>query len=464
MNGAKGSALEWALALLRAPGERHVLRQRPLPQDGMELLLDIAARATPEVLAEQARRFGEGEAQVLEAARFYVREVLFHPQADAYRTLGVEARASDEKIKTHYRLLQLWLHPDRAHSEDDAVFAARVNSAWNRLRTPERRQAYDEALRVERSPEVFDSSGALRGVRTWVPAAEPLAPPSPWRRRFPALALLALCGVLALLALRDMSRADSDWEAPPRTVASASTADAEPIAPLILPAATGTLPAEAITPHSAPVAKSTMGKASAESRQTALDPESSMQPQADAATRGFVVDRRTDVDASGSKVHTGRDTAAPGRAPIPPVRVEAASAVQVATAHPVDAVRAPAPAAVVASPPAAAALQGEFARVQSARLAGEQLLDFLRTPRSAAPPIWSSPAVEADTQQLRQRLHADGRPRLADARWRIGRDEAVLEAAVTVPGGGVSNRQVIAHLRWRDGYWLVTRAEMESTR
>ena len=43
MDGAKGSALEWALALLRAPGERHALRQKPLP-GGVDRLLGIAAR------------------------------------------------------------------------------------------------------------------------------------------------------------------------------------------------------------------------------------------------------------------------------------------------------------------------------------------------------------------------------------------------------------------------------------
>ena len=232
MNGAKGSALEWALALLRAPAERHLLRQRPLPQEGMEQLLGIAAEAMPGVLAEQARRFGEAEAQVVEAARFYAREVLFHPQADAYRILGVEPRASADTIKAHYRLLQRWLHPDRARSEDDVVFAARVNGAWNRLRSPERRRAYDEALRAARPPEIFDSNEAMRSVRTWVPAVEPVAPASPWRRRWPVLALLMLCGVLALLALRDRDRADAAWEVPQGSADAVRAGDPDPLAPL----------------------------------------------------------------------------------------------------------------------------------------------------------------------------------------------------------------------------------------
>ena len=54
MSGAKGNALEWALALLRAPGERHALRQSPLPQ-GVDRLLAIAAGVeSEESIAETA--------------------------------------------------------------------------------------------------------------------------------------------------------------------------------------------------------------------------------------------------------------------------------------------------------------------------------------------------------------------------------------------------------------------------
>lgn len=460
MSGAKGDALEWALALLRAPGERHVLRQRPLPQEGMELLLGIAAGATPDVLAEQARRFGASATQVLEAARFYAREVLFHPQADAYRVLGVETRASAEEIKAHYRLLQLWLHPDRAHDEDDAVFAARVNSAWNRLRSPERRQAYDEALRAQRPPEVFDSGDALRSVRSWVPAPEPVAPPSPWRRRLPALALLALCGVLVLLALRDMNRPDPDWEASPQVAGPSHAAAADQLVPLLLPAGQRPAPAQQVGPGEEPSAGSNLAVA-APPQQAAVDPPGGMYPQAEAAAPGFGAVQRVGGDTFQPGASPGNGVPAPARAAIPVTRAEAAPAVQrsqAIAAHPAVANTDATPAADPPSP----TLQPEFTRVQSARLAGEQLLGYLKSPRRAAPPIWSSPAVEADAQRLRQRLHADGRARLAGARWRIGNNEAVLESAVA--GAPARGDQLTAHLRWRDGYWLVTGVEMESIR
>ncbi|WP_028838333.1 J domain-containing protein [Thermomonas fusca] len=462
MSGAKGDALEWALALLRAPGERHVLRQRPLPE-GMELLLGVAAAAPPEVLAEQARRFGESETQMLEAARFYAREVLFHPQADAYRMLGVEARASVEEIKAHHRLLQMWLHPDRQQSEDDTVFAARVNSAWNRLRSPERRQAYDAALRAERPPEIFDSSGALRVVRTWVPAPEPVAPPSPWLRRWPALALLGLCGVLALLALRDMNRADPDWEASRQIESSAGNADADRLVPLIPPAEPGSDPAEQVEPRLPLGASPVLGTAAAALQEAPFDP---LRPQTEDPMSGFDADRRAGVEPFRSEAGVGLQDPAAANAVMAAAPAEAATAVErlqvAAIASSAVAKNRSMPAATPASPSALPALQPEFSRVQSARKTGEQLLHYLRIPRTDIPPIWSSPAVEADTQRLRQRLHADGRARFAEAHWRIGSSEAVLESAVA--GASGPNELLIAQLRWRDGYWLVTGVEMESIR
>ena len=157
MDGANTNALEWALALLHTPAERYTLRQKPLPQ-GIDRLLGIAAGVMPRDQVEAARAFGVPEARVREAAQFYAREVLFFPQADAYRVLGVNAVASSDQIKAHHRLLQHWLHPDRQRSEDDAIFAARVNSAWNLVRTPGRRQAYDASLQSQPSPEVCNGN------------------------------------------------------------------------------------------------------------------------------------------------------------------------------------------------------------------------------------------------------------------------------------------------------------------
>lgn len=124
----------------------------------------------------------------------------------------------------------------------------------------------------------------------------------------------------------------------------------------------------------------------------------------------------------------------------------------------------PTPAADPASQSPRPTLQPEFTRVQSARLVGEQLLDYLRSPRRSVPPIWSSPVVEAEAQRLRQRLHADGRARLTGVHWRIGNTEAVLESVVAVAGATTHGDRLIVRLRWRDEYWLVTAVDLESVR
>ena len=203
MVGARGDALDWALALARAPGERLVLRQRPLPE-GMDGLLHIAAGHSGEVLADAVARTGESEADLVEAVRFYLREVLFHSGADAYRILGLERSASAAQAKSHHRWLQQWLHPDRHTSDWDAIFAGRVNAAWNQLRTDERRRAYDADHPAERLVPAVPAAPAMA---SW--ARDSLPEQSlwqRWQRRVPLLVLLVACAGLGLLALRDLAR------------------------------------------------------------------------------------------------------------------------------------------------------------------------------------------------------------------------------------------------------------------
>ena len=46
-------------------------------------------------------------------------------------------------------LLTRWLHPDMDRHGEHAVFVGRVTKAWNDLKTPERRAAYDERKRQQ---------------------------------------------------------------------------------------------------------------------------------------------------------------------------------------------------------------------------------------------------------------------------------------------------------------------------
>lgn len=476
MDGAKGSALEWALALLQAPGERHLLRQRPLPE-GVDVLLGIAAGATPDVSAQAAAAFGESEARLREAAQFYAREILFFPEADAYRILGVAADASSDRIKLHHRLLQSWLHPDRPHSEEDAAFAARVNAAWNRLRSPERRRDYDQALRQDRAQGAFDGAAPMP-VPGWRPLPEPVAVEMRWRRRLPILALLALCAVLAVLALRDLASSPDAWEEPaPGALAHAAGSPDDAELALSVPrrpargelrGADGRAPATPLQPAARPAPRREM-RATAERTPARPAPagvagvSSPAMPRPGRSNADVVAARAPEPAPSGVRDITMPRSAASAAAAAPPSPPPPVVA---------NAMQPPQPASVAAIAPAAAQspmpapVAGgdgapDFARLQAARQTGELLLRFMQSPGRASPPIWNSPRIEDEAEQLRRRLHAGGRVRLLPAQWQIGNDSAELGSVVAVAGAAPGTGQLLAHLHWRDGYWLVTGIRLE---
>ena len=143
MSETVGPALEQALACHRAPALLAAARSRPLP-DSMLTLLRLAA-GDHVMAAHCALASGESETEVVEAAAFFIQQVLFAPGTDSYRVLGVNPHAPDAQLKEHYRWLVRWLHPDRNTDDWDSVYADRVNVAWQTLRLPERRRSYDEA-------------------------------------------------------------------------------------------------------------------------------------------------------------------------------------------------------------------------------------------------------------------------------------------------------------------------------
>lgn len=441
MDGAKGSALEWALALLRAPGERHVLRQKPLP-GGIERLLGIAAGTMPDALAEAARTFAEPEPRVREAAQFYAREVLFFPQADAYRVLGVDAHAPPERIKAHHRLLQHWLHPDRLHSEDDAVFAARVNSAWNHLRSPDRRRAYDEARRQSRPPEVFDSSGALRSVPAWVPEPD-LADVDRWRHRLPVLALSAACLLLVLLIVRDMGRRPQAWDLAERRKSASAETDA-----------------------GIGIEVPRLGTPDRPSRPP--DNRAERKPRPSNAATMPRVPKAADKRAPAAPAVVALPAPVPNPAPLPvPLSAQPTIAVSEAiTAAPAMpeahlAVAEPARPPPPQRPAPAAEATPSFARIQSARQTGDQLLRYMGAVDRSPPPIWNSPAIQSSAEQMRHELHDQGRARFSAAQWRIGNQTAMLISGYKVEQTDAETGMVTADLVWREGRWLVTGVSME---
>jgi hypothetical protein len=120
------------------------MRQQPVPNDVL-VLLRIAAN-DPEALNHAAKLAGRGPETIRAAAVLYLQQILWTPDADNYRALGVRPDAPKTILLEHLRWLMKWLHPDHQRSVEEAAFAERVIAAWNAIKTPERRAAYDLSL------------------------------------------------------------------------------------------------------------------------------------------------------------------------------------------------------------------------------------------------------------------------------------------------------------------------------
>ena len=66
---------------------------------------------------------------------------------NAYSVLGVHQDADDADIASAYRALARVYHPDIAGDGANARMSS-INAAWDRLRTPRRRDAYDHELGI----------------------------------------------------------------------------------------------------------------------------------------------------------------------------------------------------------------------------------------------------------------------------------------------------------------------------
>jgi hypothetical protein len=139
-----GAALRIAINLLHLPSLVRKIRSNPLPE-GVLLLLRIASgdrNAEDEAVALTSRT----AAEIRQAAIFFIEQVLLYPEADSYNVLGANRRATNEELRRNMALLLKWLHPDLNQKGERSVHAQRVTIAWNDLKTPVRRSAYDEKL------------------------------------------------------------------------------------------------------------------------------------------------------------------------------------------------------------------------------------------------------------------------------------------------------------------------------
>ena len=128
---AQPHVIKLALDLARMPTLARSSVVPPLPPNIIELMR-IAA-ASPEACQAAVAQTGEPRHVLIEAARFYLQQVLFRPDADCYRILGIQPAASRATAREHMRWLLEWLHPDRNNNSWDAVYAERVLKAWREV-------------------------------------------------------------------------------------------------------------------------------------------------------------------------------------------------------------------------------------------------------------------------------------------------------------------------------------------
>jgi hypothetical protein len=157
MGHERRGALHHALEMAARPGLAPIMRQRALPSDVL-IVIRIAA-GDDETLEAAGRWTGRQEGVLREAAAIYLQQALFTKDADAYRILGVAADAPQDLIGQHMRWLMKWLHPDRERSDWEAAFAQRISSAWDSLKTPQRRAQYDARLGINRASRATGRSG-----------------------------------------------------------------------------------------------------------------------------------------------------------------------------------------------------------------------------------------------------------------------------------------------------------------
>lgn len=142
-------ALKLAIDLMHVPSQVRFLRSEPLP-DGVLMLLRVAA-GDEEADRTAIELTGRSRETVRHAATFFIEQILFAPEADSYRVLGSGPQASASELRRNAGLLLKWLHPDLDPRGERSIFVGRVTAAWNDLKTPDRRAAYDEQCRARAS-------------------------------------------------------------------------------------------------------------------------------------------------------------------------------------------------------------------------------------------------------------------------------------------------------------------------
>lgn len=487
MRSSASQVLDTALALRQSPGERFRLLGQPLPP-GITQIVEIVSGA-PQALRDAALELGEPDAVVLEAARFYLEQMLFaSPDADAYRILGVSPKAEHELIRLHHRLLQRWLHPDRALAGDASIFATRVNQAWSRLRTPALRAEYDS--RLDKTRAASQGTPPPAGPYRW-DYEEPQSLQRYGRRsRWLFAAALACSLVLAVLIARHDDDAESmaAWEEAPLTFGEhGAQAAPHPGGELDVPgdalgshtdvpARAGMKPSAVVPPEPAaePVRTAVVRLRAPVAARPPLEtrvqwptttdrarvprPPSSIQSAhetVDAARssgedRAMVLTNRVSAPVAPSPIAAGIAAVSP-RAPVAPPML-------IATA--VSAVLPPPGAPMKAGPDGDPAVLLE--RMHQAEQRVAQVAAYLAATPGAAP-LWNDVRTQVDADRLKRHLavRLGGTLQLLTPSWQLRPSDANYSGIYRCERCVDDQVRLDVQLVWREGFWLVRGVHLE---
>ncbi len=143
-------ALKVAIMLTQSPMAIRTIKRQSLP-DGIGVLLKVASGDST-ATADAQKVIPKTEAELRAAAEFFIEQVLLSRTSNSYRILGHNNNANSADLRRHMALLMKWLHPDTIASTgligeiNRSVFAQRITYAWENLKTPDRRAAYDRSL------------------------------------------------------------------------------------------------------------------------------------------------------------------------------------------------------------------------------------------------------------------------------------------------------------------------------
>ncbi|MCB1507188.1 MAG: DnaJ domain-containing protein [Hyphomicrobiaceae bacterium] len=136
------TAVRTAIDLLHVPWRVRIVRAQALPKD-VSPLLRVAA-GDRKVLRWISEKTDRSKDVIQDAADFYIEQILMAPDADSYRVLGARPEASMADLRRNMAWLVRLSHPDVDRKGKYTMLAMRVTSAWENLKTPDRRAAYDE--------------------------------------------------------------------------------------------------------------------------------------------------------------------------------------------------------------------------------------------------------------------------------------------------------------------------------